>query len=87
MSCLQPASLKDLFLPGQSVTTRITRLDSEKQRFLGSVRLDECYEGGLEPGLSLLKNYLLAREEAVNLLYAERGIHFNFSLIKIPCAI
>ncbi|KAK3789019.1 hypothetical protein RRG08_008342 [Elysia crispata] len=72
MTCLQPASLQDLFLHGQSVITRITRLDSEKKRFLGTVRLDECYEGGLEAGLNLLENYLLAREEAVSLLYAER---------------
>lgn len=72
MSCLQPASLQDLFLQGQSVTARITRLDSEKKRFLGSVRLDECYEGGLEPSLKLLKNYLLTREEASSLLFAEK---------------
>ncbi|RUS80904.1 hypothetical protein EGW08_011340 [Elysia chlorotica] len=71
MTSLQPANLKDLFLPGQTVFTRITRLDTEKKRFLGSVRLDECYEGGLEPSLMLLENYLLAREEAASLFYAE----------------
>ena len=84
MTCLQPASLQDLFLHGQSVITRITRLDSEKKRFLGTVRLDECYEGGLEAGLNLLENYLLAREEAVSLLYAERGWYFlSFKKITV----
>ncbi|GFN83437.1 Rrp5-like protein [Plakobranchus ocellatus] len=72
MTALQPANLQSLFLCGQSVTTRITRLDSEKKRFLGSVRLDECFEGGLEPSLTLLQHFLLAHEEAVNLLYTER---------------
>ena len=67
---LQPNNLKDLFKKGQTVVTRLSKIDSEKKRFLGSLRLDECYEGGLKVPLSLLQNYLSARKHALEKLFS-----------------
>ncbi|XP_005094140.1 protein RRP5 homolog [Aplysia californica] len=80
---LQPANLQELFKRGQSVITRLAKIDSEKERFLGSLRVDECYEGGLEQPLTLLKNYLKSREDTLDLLFAEHEELSCYSDVKL----
>lgn len=69
--------------------TRIVKIDTEKKRFLGSVRLDECYEGGVETPLSLLKSYLTAREKILDHLCAEHGecVFCFLNMLIIVCMV
>uniref|UniRef100_A0A0B7BD75 S1 motif domain-containing protein n=1 Tax=Arion vulgaris TaxID=1028688 RepID=A0A0B7BD75_9EUPU len=71
LTYLQPSNLQVLFQPGQTVITRLTKIDTEKKRFLGSVRLDECSLEGINASLSLLKAYLSARDKMLDLVFVE----------------
>ncbi|CAG5134879.1 unnamed protein product, partial [Candidula unifasciata] len=89
LTYLQPSNLQELFRPGQTVMTRITKIDSEKKRFLGSARLDDCHVGGIETPLSLLTTYLSAREQVHKQLFAEKdelamyeGLHVG-SIVEV----
>ncbi|KAK7010129.1 protein RRP5 [Biomphalaria glabrata] len=71
LSYLQPSNLQELFKPGQSVMTRLAKIDTEKQRFLGSVHIKECCESGVDSSLSTLRSYLLSRTKAHLQLFNE----------------
>ncbi|CAL1540866.1 unnamed protein product [Lymnaea stagnalis] len=83
LSYLQPSNLQELFQPGQSVIARLNKIDSEKKRFLGSIRLDECFEGGVGTSLHMLKSYLLARQETLDILFSESGKLSLYSKLKV----
>jgi len=50
--------LSTVYHPGQSVIVKITERDTEKHRFLGSLRMTDCYHGDTEIGLGMLSQYL-----------------------------
>ncbi|XP_059157358.1 protein RRP5 homolog [Physella acuta] len=79
LTYLQPVNLNELFIPGQTVICRLSKIDFEKKRFLGSIHINECFEGNSDESLELLKSYLSARECALTLLYAE---HKELSVYK-----
>ncbi|KAH9518455.1 Protein RRP5, partial [Bulinus truncatus] len=71
LSYLQPSNLQELFQPGQSVITRLSKIDAEKQRFLGSIHMNECSESGVDSSLVLLKTYLQSRAKVHQQLFAQ----------------
>ncbi|KAH9508620.1 hypothetical protein Btru_052178 [Bulinus truncatus] len=83
LSYLQPSNLQELFQPGQSVITRLSKIDAEKQRFLGSIHMNECSESGVDSSLVLLKTYLQSRAKVHQQLFAqnnELGAYMNLKV-------
>ncbi|XP_041370390.1 protein RRP5 homolog [Gigantopelta aegis] len=52
-----------LFKEGQSVMFKVTRVNSEKNNFGGSLTLRDCYSGNIDTSLVQLKQYLVDRTE------------------------
>ena len=46
------------YVIGQSVVAKVTEVDQEKQRFLLSLRMADCYHGDADVALKLLESYL-----------------------------
>ncbi|XP_060588543.1 protein RRP5 homolog [Ruditapes philippinarum] len=74
--------VKTFYQPGQTVVAKIIEVNSEKKRFLASLRMQDCYYGNTQVGLDLTWNYLKERERLFESLQnsEEKG---NLAQIKI----
>lgn len=74
---MQPNNVSELLPPGQTVLARINKVDTEKCRFLATLRKQECYEGGVESSLNYLHTLLRARLDILENMLPGHGMIFT----------
>ncbi|XP_053407461.1 protein RRP5 homolog [Mercenaria mercenaria] len=60
--------IKVFYQPGQTVVAKVVEVNKEKQRFLASLRMKDCYHGNTEIGIELTWNYLKERKRLLESL-------------------
>ncbi|CAH1783995.1 unnamed protein product [Owenia fusiformis] len=66
--------LKSYINVGQSVTAKVIEVDEEKQRFLVSTRMSDCFHDETKVGLHILKEYLKERKVLMDDVAKKKGV-------------
>jgi hypothetical protein len=66
--------LNEVYKPGQSVVTKVTQVDKVKNRFLVSLRMQDCYHGDADIGIDLLMTYLTEMNLILSKVKLNKGI-------------
>lgn len=64
------------YVVGQSVVAKVTEVENEKQRFLVSLRMTDCFHGDVHIGLDLLATYLAEHQLLLKNCHGGNGADF-----------
>ncbi len=66
-----------LYKEGQSLVAKVIEVDQDKQRFLLSLRLSDCYHGDTDVGVDLLEQYFKEYQSTMDILKKLKKGIFN----------
>ncbi|KAL5021960.1 hypothetical protein ScPMuIL_001115 [Solemya velum] len=71
-----------LFHIGQSVLAKVIEVSAEKQRFLISLRMKDCYSGDHQPGIDLLKDYMQEKNKLLKSIVQIKDYHSKIGCVE-----
>ncbi|CAC5410793.1 RRP5 [Mytilus coruscus] len=75
--------LNTIYHQGQPVIAMVTEVDNEKNRFIVSLRMQDCYHGNIDIGIDLLSTYLQEIDSAWNKVVEKKGKKNKLRSVKI----
>ncbi|XP_071166290.1 protein RRP5 homolog isoform X3 [Mytilus edulis] len=75
--------LNTIYHQGQPVIAMVTEVDNEKNRFIVSLRIQDCYHGNVDIGIDLLSSYLQEIDSAWNKVVENKGKKNKLRGVKV----
>ncbi|XP_076101163.1 protein RRP5 homolog [Mytilus galloprovincialis] len=75
--------LNTIYHQGQPVIAMVTEVDNEKNRFIVSLRIQDCYHGNIDIGIDLLSSYLQEIDSAWNRVVENKGKKNKLRGVKV----
>ena len=78
----KPKTNPQIYKEDETVIAKVIEMDKEKERFLASLRMLDCYHGDTDIGICILESYLQERQQIKNMLSDQGLKKFSLSYFK-----